>query len=314
MKAIVYSKKGTPDKLSLREIDKPVPKDNEVLIRVHVVSLNAADYRSMKMGLIPGKKIFGADIAGTIESVGKNITLFKPGDAVLGELAEHGFGGLAEYVTAPEKALIPKPQNVSFETAATLPLAGITALQGLRKKGNIQQGEKVLILGSAGSVGPFAVQLAKHFGAEVTAVCSTRNIDQTLSIGADHVIDYTKENPLTGNVRYNLILGINGNYPLLACKRALSPNGRYVMVGGAMSQIIKSLLFGRLLSFGSKKMKSLSAKANRHDLEFLTSLMENGTIKPVIDRRYPLEKTAEAMEYLAMGHATGKVVISVKHP
>ena len=204
MKAIVYSKKGTPDKLSLREIDKPVPKDNEVLIRVHVVSLNAADYRSMKMGLIPGKKIFGADIAGTIESVGKNITLFKPGDAVLGELAEHGFGGLAEYVTAPEKALIPKPQNVSFETAATLPLAGITALQGLRKKGNIQQGEKVLILGSAGSVGPFAVQLAKHFGAEVTAVCSTRNIDQTLSIGADHVIDYTKENPLTGNVRYNL--------------------------------------------------------------------------------------------------------------
>lgn len=312
MKAIVYSKKGTPDKLSLREIDKPIPKDNEVLIRVHVVSLNAADYRSMKMGLIPEKKIFGADIAGTIESVGKNITLFKPGDAVLGELAEHGFGGLAEYVTAPEKVLIPKPQNVSFEAAATLPLAGITALQGLRKKGNIHKGEKVLILGSAGSVGPFAVQLAKHFGAEVTAVCSTRNIDQTLSIGADNVIDYTKENPLGGATRYSLILGINGNYPLFAIRRSLAPNGRYVMVGGALTQIFKALVFGRLLSFGSKKMKSLSAKANRPDLEFLASLMGNGTIKPVIDRRYPLEKTAEAMEYVSQGHATGKVIILVE--
>jgi len=312
MKAIVYSKKGTPDKLILKEIDKPVPNDNEVLIRVNAVSLNAADYRSMKMGLIPERKIFGADVAGIIEATGENITLFKPGDEVMGDLANYGFGGLAQYVAAPEKALIRKPQNVSFEAASTLPLAGITALQALRNKGNIRKGEKVLILGSAGSVGPIAVQLAKHFGAEVTGVCSTRNIEQTLSIGADHVIDYTKENPLGGTGLYDLILGINGNYPLFAIRRSLAPNGRYVMVGGALTQIFRSLLFGWLLSFGSKKMKSLAAKPNRQDLEFLASLLANSTITPVIDRRYPLEKSAEAMEYLSRGHATGKVTILVE--
>lgn len=311
MKAIVYNKKGNPNKLTLQEIDKPVPTDKEVLIRVNAVSLNAADYRSMKMGLIPEKKIFGADVAGTIEAAGKNITLFKPGDEVMGDLAGYGFGGLAEYVTAPEKALISKPQNISFEAAATLPLAGMTALQALRNKGDVQRGEKVLILGSAGSVGPFAVQLARHFGAEVTGVCSTRNIDQTLSSGADHVIDYTKENPLGGTRRYDLILGINGNYPLFSIRQSLSPYGRYVMVGGALTQIFKSLLFGRLLSFGSKKMKSLAAKPNRQDLEFLASLLSDGTIKPVIDRRYPLEKSGEAMNYICGGHSAGKVIILV---
>lgn len=311
MKAIVYNKKGNPNKLTLQEIDKPVPTDKEVLIRVNAVSLNAADYRSMKMGLIPEKKIFGADVAGTIEAAGKNITLFKPGDEVMGDLAGYGFGGLAEYVTAPEKALISKPQNISFEAAATLPLAGMTALQALRNKGDVQRGEKVLILGSAGSVGPFAVQLARHFGAEVTGVCSTRNIDQTLSAGADHVIDYTKENPLGGTRRYDLILGINGNYPLFSIRQSLSPYGRYVMVGGALTQIFKSLLFGRLLSFGSKKMKSLAAKPNRQDLEFLASLLSDGTIKPVIDRRYPLEKSGEAMNYICGGHSAGKVIILV---
>jgi NADPH:quinone reductase-like Zn-dependent oxidoreductase len=309
MKAVIYNKKWAPEKLSLCEIAKPVPGDNEVLIRVHAVSLNAADYRSMRLGLIPKRKIFGADVAGTVESVGKNVTLFKPGDAVLGDLADYGFGGLAWYVTAPERALIIKPEPVSFEAAATLPLAGITALQALRNKGNIQKGDKVLIVGSAGSVGPFAVQLAKYFGAGVTGVCSTGNMNQTLSIGADHVIDYTKENPLGGNERYSLILGINGNYPLPAYRRALSPDGRYVMVGGSFSQIIRSLLYGWLLSFGSRKMRSLSAKPNRQDLEFLANLLENGTIRPVIDRRYTLDKTAEAMNYLSNGHATGKVVI-----
>jgi NADPH:quinone reductase-like Zn-dependent oxidoreductase len=312
MKAIIYSKKSTPERLTLREVDKPVPRDTEVLIRVHVVSLNAADYRSMNMGLIPKNKIFGADVTGIIESVGKNAFLFKPGDAVMGDLASFGFGGLATYVAAPEKALILKPSNISFEEAATLPLAGITALQGLRKGGNIQKGDKVLILGSSGSVGPFAVQLAKHFGAVVTAVCSTRNIDQALSLGADRVIDYTKENPLEGTARYHLILGINGNHPLSAYKKALAPNGRFVMVGGAMPQIIKSLLFSRILSFGSKKMVVLAAKQNKPDLEFLTTLLQNGTIKPVIDRRYPLEKAPEAMSYLRSGHATGKVIILVE--
>ena len=311
MKAVIYNKKGAPEKLALCEIYKPVPGDDEVLIRVNAVSLNAADYRSMKLGLIPEKRIFGADVAGTIESVGKNITLFKPGDEVMGDLASYGFGGLAEYVAAPEKALVPKPQTISFEAAATLPLAGITALQALRNKGNIKKGDKVLIVGSTGSVGTFAVQLAKYFGAWVTGVCSTGNMNQTLSIGADRVIDYTKENPLGGNERYNLILGINGNYPLFACRRALAPGGRYVMVGGSFSQIFRSLLFGWLLSSGSRKMKSLSAKPNRQDLEFLANLLENGTIRPVIDRRYTLDKTAEAMNYLSNGHAKGKVVILV---
>ena len=312
MEAVLYNKKGSPAKLSLCEIDKPVPGDNEVLIRVHSVSLNAADYRSMEMGIIPKSRIFGADVAGTIESVGKNASIFKPGDEVMGDLAGFGFGGLAGYVTAPERALILKPENVSFEAAATLPLAANTALQALRNKGNIQKGQKVLIVGSAGSVGPFAVQLAKYFGAEVTGVCSSKNINQTLSIGADRAMDYTKEDFLTRNERYDIILGINGNYPLCDYRRTLTPNGIFVMVGGSLSQIIKSLLFGWLLSLGSKKMKSLSAKPNKQDLKFLVSLLENGSIKPVIDRQYTLDKTADAMNYLSQGHSTGKVIITVE--
>ena len=269
MKAIVYNKKSYPDKLVYCDVDKPMPNDNEVLIKVHSVSLNAADYRSMKMGLIPKRKIFGADIAGRIESVGKNISLFKPGDEVMGDLASYGFGGLAEYVTAPEKALIIKPDQVSFEEAATLPMAAMTALQSLRDKCNIQKGQKVLIVGSAGGVGTFAIQLAKYYETEVTGVCSSKNVQQTLSLGANYVIDYTKENFTKKDKRYDIILGINGNYPLLAYKKTLTSNGTYVMVGGSLSQIFKSLLFGWALSFGSKKMKSLAAKANKTDLEFL---------------------------------------------
>jgi NADPH:quinone reductase-like Zn-dependent oxidoreductase len=309
MKAVLYNKRGKSGKLSLCQIDKPVPGDNEVLIRVHAVSLNAADYRSMKMGIIPKRKIFGADVAGSIESVGKNTSVFKPGDVVMGDLASFGFGGLAEYVTAPENALILKPDQVSFVEASALPLAGITALQALRNKGNIQKGQKVLIVGSAGSVGPFAVQIAKYFGAEVTGVCSTKNINQTLSIGADYVIDYTKEDFLNKKERYDLILGINGNYPLIAYKKTLTSNGRYVMVGGSLSQIFKSLVFGWALSLGSKKMKSLSAKPDKQDLEFLGTLLKNGIIKPVIDRRYTLDEAVDAMNYISQGHSPGKVII-----
>lgn len=312
MKAVLYNKKGMPEKLILSEIDKPVPIDNEVLIRVYAVSLNAADYRSMKLGIIPKKKIFGADVAGRIESVGKDVSIFKPGDEVMADLASFGFGGLAEYVTAPETAVALKPEQASFEAAATLPLAGMTALQALRNKGNIQKGDKVLIVGSAGSVGPFAVQIAKYFGAEVTGVCSPRNMNQTLSIGADYVIDYTKGDFLNVNKRYNLIVGVNGNYPLLSYRRSLTHNGRFVMVGGSLSQIFKSLLFGWLLSMGSKKMMSLSAKPDKQDLEFLGNLLENGSIKPVIDQQYTLDKTAEAMNYLSRGHATGKIIIKVE--
>jgi len=312
MKAIVYNKKSYPDKLVYCDVDKPVPNDNEVLIKMNSVSLNAADYRSMKMGLIPKRKIFGADIAGRVESVGKNISLFKPGDEVMGDLASYGFGGLAEYVTAPERALIIKPDQVSFEEAATLPMAAMTALQALRDKGDIQKGHKVLIVGSAGGVGTFAIQLAKYFETEVTAVCSSKNVQQTLSLGANNVIDYTKENFSKQDKRYEIILGINGNYPLLAYKKTLTSDGTYVMVGGSLSQIFKSLLFGWVLSFGSKKMKSLTAKANKTDLELLAKLLEKGIIKPVIDRRYSLDKTAEAMDYLKQGHSTGKVVINIE--
>ena len=311
MKAIVFNKKTYPDKLVFCEVDKPVPNDNEVLIKVHAVSLNAADYRSMKMGLIPKRKIFGADIAGRIVSVGKNTSFFKPGDEVMGDLASYGFGGLAEFVAAPERALIIKPEQISFEEAATLPMAAMTALQALRDKANIQKGQKVLIVGSSGGVGTFAIQLAKYFEAEVTGVCSSKNVQQTFSLGADYVIDYTKEDFTKKDKRYDILLGINGNYPLMAYRKILASNGTYVMIGGSLSQIFKSLLFGRILSSGSKKMKSLAAKANKTDLELLAQLLEKGIIKPVIDRRYSLDKTADAMNYLKQGHSAGKVVINI---
>jgi NADPH:quinone reductase-like Zn-dependent oxidoreductase len=312
MKAVVYNKKGSPEKLIYCDVDKPVPNDDEMLIKIVAVSVNAADYRSMKMGLIPKRRIFGAYIAGRVESVGKNIKQFKSGDEVMGDLAKYGFGGFAQYVTAPEKALIIKPEKISFEEGAALPMAALTALQALRDKGNIQRGQKVLIVGSAGGVGTFAVQLAKYFDAEVTGVCGPNNAIQTSSLGADYVIDYTKEDFTKSNMRYNLIIAVNGNYPIFAYKKILTPNGIYVMVGGSLSQIFKSLLFGWLLSFGSKKMRTISAKANKKDLEFLTKLIEDGKIKPVIDRRYTLDKTADAMRYLFEGHATGKVIINIE--
>lgn len=311
MKAIVYNKKGSPDKLIYSDVEKPQPSNIEVLIKIHAVSANAADYRSMKMGIIPKRKIFGADIAGRVEAVGKNIRQFKPGDEVIGDLSDCGFGGFAEYAAAPEKALIQKPSNISFDEAAALPMAAITALQALRK-GKIQKGQKVLIVGSGGGVGTFAVQLAKYFSTVVTAVCSTKNVEQTTSLGADCVIDYTKEDFTKSDRRYDLIVAVNGNHSLSAYKRILNQNGIYVMVGGALSQIFKSILFGWLMSFGSKKMRFLSAKSNQKDLELLAKLVEDGKIKPVIDRRYSLDKAADAMRYLGEGHARGKVVINVE--
>ena len=311
MKAIVYNKKVLPDKLVCMDIEKPVPDDNEVLVKIIAVSVNAADYRSLKMGLIPKKKIFGADIAGIVESVGKNIQRFKSGDEVIGDLADYGFGGLAEYALAPERLLVHKPANISFEDAAALPMAAVTALQALRDKGNILEGNEVLILGSGGGVGTFAVQLAKYFGATVTGVCSTKNVEQTNSLGADYVIDYTKENFTKNNKSYDIILAVNGNYPLLACRRMLKPDGRYVMAGGALSQIFKSMLFGWVLSFGSRKMRFLAAKSNQKDLELIVMHTNDGRIRPVIDRRFPLDKAPEAIRYLGEGHARGKVVINL---
>lgn len=312
MKAILYDKSVRPDKLVYCEVDKPVPTDNEVLIKIHAVSVNAADYRSMNMGIIPKKKIFGADVAGRVESVGKNIHLFKVGDEVLGDLASYGFGGFAQYAVAPEKALVHKPANLTFEEAAALPMASVTALQGLRNKGNLQKGQHVLIFGGGGGVGTFAIQLAKHFGAEVTVVCSTKNIEQSKSLGADTVLDYTKEDALKTSNRFDLILAINGNRRLSDYKRALKPNGKYIMVGGSLPQVFRSLLFGWIISMGTKKIGSLAAKPNQNDLEFIAKLTEEGIIKPVIDRYYSLDKVAEAVRYLSEGHASGKVVIKVE--
>jgi NADPH:quinone reductase-like Zn-dependent oxidoreductase len=302
MKAVVYDKKGSPGKLIYKEIDKPEPSGNQVLIRIIASSVNAADYRSMNMGIIPKRRIFGADIAGRVETAGKDTISLKPGDEVIGDLSGFGFGGFAEYVAVPEEALTLKPQKLSFEEAAALPLAAVTALQALRK-GQIRKGQKVLIAGSGGGVGTYAVQLAKYYGAEVTGVCSTKNVEQTRSVGADYVIDYTRESFTKTDRRYDLILAVNGNQPLTAYRRILNRNGICVMVGGSLVQIFISLLFGRLMSIGSKKIYTLSAKSNPSDLDFIAKLAGDGMIRAVIDRRYPLEKTADAMKFLGEGHA-----------
>ncbi len=323
MKAIVYHEYGSPDVLKLEEVEKPTPKEDEILIKVHAASANAADWhllradpflvRLMGFGLLkPKNKILGADVAGRVEAVGRNVKQFQPSDEVFGDLSGCGFGAFAEYVSVPENALVLKPANISFEEAAAVPLAAVTALQGLRDKGQIQPGQKVLINGASGGVGTFAVQIAKSFGAEVTAVCSTRNLDMARSIGADQVIDYTQEDFTQNGQRYDLILAANGYHPLSAYKRTLSPKGIYVMAGGSTAQIFQALLLGPWMSMtGSKKMGALSAKPNQKDLVFMKELLEAGKVVPVIERRYPLSEVAEAIRYLEEGHARGKVIITV---
>jgi NADPH:quinone reductase-like Zn-dependent oxidoreductase len=322
MKAIVYHRYGSPDVLEFTDLEKPTPKENEVLIKVHAVSINAYDWhlltadiflvRLMGGGLNePKNKILGADISGRVEAVGENVTQFQPGDAVFGDIAGRAIGGFAEYTTAPEGILAAKPANLSFEQAAAVPMAGVTALQGLRDEGMIQPGQKVLINGASGGVGTFAVQIAKAFGAEVTAVTSTRNLDQATSLGADHVIDYTKEDFTQSGQQYDLILAANGYHPLSAYKRALAPRGIYVMAGGKPAQIFQAMLLGSLMSrSGGKKLGGVSAKASQKDLAYLKELLEAGKIVPVIDRRYPFNEAADALRYLGEGHARGKVVIT----
>ncbi|MEO8168352.1 MAG: NAD(P)-dependent alcohol dehydrogenase [bacterium] len=324
MKAIVYTKYGSPDVLQLRDVEKPTPKDNEVLIKIHAASVNAYDWhfltadiflvRLMGAGLLKPKNTrLGADIAGRIEAVGRNVKQFQPGDEVFGDMAGNGNGSFAEYVSASESAFVLKPANLSFEEAAAVPMAAVTALQGLRDEGQIHPGQKVLINGASGGVGTFAVQLAKYFGAEVTAVCSTGNLDQARSLGADHAIDCTKEDFTQSGKQYDLILGANGYHSLSAYKRALTPRGIYVMAGGSMAQIFEAMLLGSWMSkTGGKKMGGVSAKLNQEDLTFLKGLLETGKVVPVIDRRYPLSETAEALRYLGEGHARGKVVITVE--
>jgi NADPH:quinone reductase-like Zn-dependent oxidoreductase len=322
MKAIVCDKYGPPDVLQLKEVEKPTPGDDQVLIKVYAASVNAYDWhlltadiflvRLLGGGLFKPKETRpGADIAGRVEAVGGNVKQFRPGDEVFGEISH---GGFAEYACAPESRLALKPVNLSFEQAAAVPMAALTALQGLRDEGQIHPGQNVLINGASGGVGTFAVQIAKSFGALVTAVCSPRNLDQARSLGADQVIDYTKEDFTTSGQQYDLILAANGYHPLSDYKRALTPRGIYVMAGGSMAQIFQAMLLGSWMSkSGGKKMGGVSAKMDQRDLGSIKELIEAGKVKPVIDRSYPLSRAAEALGYLGAGHARGKVVITVEH-
>ena len=324
MKAIVYTEYGSPDVLELKEVVRPTPRDNEVSVKVYAVSANAADLHLLRAdpflirlssGLLkPKNEILGSDIAGRVEAVGRNVKQFKPGDEVFGDISAGGWGGFAEYVCAHEDALVLKPANLSFEEAAAVPMAAVTALQGLRSKGGIQHGQKVLINGASGGVGMFAVQIAKAFGAEVTAVCSTRNLNIVRSIGADHVIDYTQEDFTQNGHRYDLILAANGYHSISDYRRVLAPQGTYVMTGGATAQMVEAMLQGPWISMsGSQKMGNLLAKPNKNDLAFVKGLLEAGKVKPVIDRTYLLSRVADALRYLEEGHAQGKVVITVAH-
>ncbi len=326
MKAIVYSDYGLSN-LKLENIEKPVPNDDQILVKVRAASVNPYDWhfvegtpyimRMMGVGLRKPKDIqLGVDFAGTVEAVGKNVTQFKPGDEVFG-----GRGGaFAEYVCRrAEGAVALKPANLTFEQAASVNIAGITALQALRDKGKVQPGQKVLINGASGGVGTFAVQIAKTFGADVTGVCSTRNVDLVRSLGADHVIDYTKEDFAKGTERYDVILDNVPNHSLSECRRILTPNGKYVMIGGGgpndsrwvgpFGRVIKTMV---LSPFTSQKMGMMMADANGKDLTILADMMQSGKLKPVIDRTYKLNEVPAAIAYLEEGHARGKVVITVE--
>ena len=326
MKAVVTTRYGPPlDVLQLREVATPEPAEDEILIRLYASSVNPLDGFAIrgpwfflpKVGglLKPEHKIAGADFAGQIASVGRAIKRFRPGDEVFGaSFRKKGLGGFAEYVCAREDNLAPKPANLSFEQAAAMPVAAITALQGLRDQGQIQRGQKVLIDGASGGVGTFAVQIARSFGAEVTAVCSTRNVDRARVIGADHVIDYTQEDFTRSDLRYDLIFGANAHHSIFDYRRALSREGIFVLAGGGSARMLQALCLSPLLSrIGNKKMRFFIAKINAGDLHLLKDLAEAGKIVPVIDRRYPLGDVAEALHYREEGHAQGKVVIAIHH-
>ena len=320
MKAIVRETYGSPDVLHLVEVPIPTLGDDEVLVRVRAASANAGDWHLLRGTPLPFRlvaglrtpkfRIIGSDFAGHVEVVGRNVTRFRPGDEVFGELSRSGFGAYAEFVAAPQKALALKPANQSFEEAATLPTAGCTALQGLRK-GRVERAQRVLINGASGGVGTFAVQIAKTFGAEVTAVCSTRNVDVVRSIGADHVIDYTKDDFAGRGQRYDLILAANGDRSIWDYRRALSADGCYAMTGGSNRQLTEALLLGPLLSIGRQRFGNVLARPNQDDLLVLKELCESGKVRPVIDRRFALSQVSSAVRYVEDGHARGKVVVTV---
>ncbi|HEX6480533.1 MAG TPA: NAD(P)-dependent alcohol dehydrogenase [Ktedonobacteraceae bacterium] len=320
MKAIVYTKYGPPDVLQFKEVEKPGPNDGEILVKIHAASANPLDWHLIRGapflarlagGLLkPKDPRPGADLAGQVEAVGSNVTQFQPGDEVFGAW----MGSFAEYTSVPENRLALKPTKSSFEEAAAVPVAAITALQGLRDKGRIQSGQKVLVNGASGGVGTFAVQIAKAFGAEVTGVCSTRNLEMVRSIGAEHVIDYMQEDFTKNGQHYDLIYDAVGNRSVSAYKRALNPNGTCVIAGFQnLPRLFEHMILGPLRSkAGNKKVGLMGiAKPNQKDLVFVKEFLEAGKVVPVIDRRYPLREVPEAIRYLEEGHARGKVVITV---
>jgi NADPH:quinone reductase-like Zn-dependent oxidoreductase len=319
MKAMIYTEYGPLDVLKLVDIEKPAPKAREVLIKVQAASVTFGDLAAVKgepfmvrfsLGLREPKfKVLGKDVAGIVEAVGANATQFQPGDEVFGDLSESGWGAYAEYVAVPENALVHKPANISFEAAAAVPESAVVALQGLRQKGQIQPGQRVLIYGASGGIGTFAVQIAKSFGTEVTGVCSTRNLDMVRSLGADYVIDYTKEDFTQNGQQYDLILATAGYRSIFDYKRALALNGKYVATGGSMAQVFQPMLLGPWLSTGGRKMSNLAMKPDTKDLTFIKELIEAGKIQPVIDQVFPLQELPAALRHYSEGHSRGKVVI-----
>jgi 2-desacetyl-2-hydroxyethyl bacteriochlorophyllide A dehydrogenase len=320
MKAIVRETYGSPEVLHLEEVPLPHVGDGDVLVRVQAASVNAGDWHLLRGTPLPFRlvgglrkpkfKIIGNDIAGRVEAAGRNVTQFRPGDHVFGELSRCGFGAYAQFAVAPEKALALKPTNLSFEEAAAIPTAGCTALQGLRK-GRIGRARRVLINGASGGVGTFAVQIAKTFGGEVTAVCSTRNLDVVRSLGADHVLDYTKDDFAALSQRYDLVLAVNGDRSIWDYRRGLTADGAYVMTGGSTRQLLDALLCGPVLSMGRQKLGNLLMKPNQADLLFLKELCEAEKVRPTIDRRFPLSEVPAAIRYVEDGRARGKVVITI---
>lgn len=322
MQAVVFTTYGSPDVLQLQDVPRPDVGARDVLVGVHAAAVNAGDWHLVRgepfavrlmFGLRrPKNPRLGADVAGRVEAVGSDVSQFKPGDDVFGDLSGCGFGAFAECVSAPEHTLARKPSNVSFEEAAAVPSAALTALQGLRDVGQVQPGQKALINGASGGVGTFAVQIAKALGAEVTGVCSTRNVEMVRSIGADHVIDYKQADFTQSGQHYDLILDAAAYRPLAEIRRSLSPRGAYVLVGGSVARLLQVMVMGQVLSKkDGQRFATFIKESNQANLEFVRQLLDDGKIQPVIDRQYPLPEVADAVRYVEDGHAKGKVVLTV---
>lgn len=323
MNAMIYTRYGLPDQLSLATLEQPVPTDDQLLVRVHAAAVNAGDWhlltgtpwpvRAAYGFWKPKHTVLGSDVAGRVEAMGKNVTQFQIGDEVFGDLSSHGFGGFAEVVCADARAFVHKPSQLSFEEASAAPSAAVTALQGLRDIGKLQAGQRVLINGASGGVGTFALQIAKALGAEVTAVCSTKKMEMARSLGADQVIDYTQTDVMNSAQRYELILDVAAYRSFLGYRRLLKPSGRYVIVGGSMMRVLQVALQGAALNqFGSRRFLNVLVKPNGADLLVIKALLETGKIKSIVERCYPLLELPEALGYLGAGHARGKLVIKLR--